>query len=182
MPDSRTHIRQLLAAFDPPDPQQASYRRRMLDLCASDGDPTSRSRFDPGHFTASGFVASPNGAGVLLIHHEKIGKWLQPGGHIEPDDASIEAASRREIAEETGLGAIQSFGLIDIDIHQFPLRADDPAHLHFDLRYGFRARSGLIEAGEGVLDARWIPFDELDRWSADRSVTRPSKALHALVR
>ncbi len=172
----------LLEAFTPPDPRQASNLRRMLDLARSEGDPTSRHLFDPGHFTASGFVASPNGAGVLLVHHQKIGKWLQPGGHIEPGDSSIEQATRREVEEETGLADFDSLGLLDIDIHQFPAWGSDPAHRHFDVRYGFRAKTGIVEAGDGTLDIRWIPFNEVARWNAEVSVTRPSKALQTLVR
>ena len=171
----------LLDAFDPPDRQQASYLRRMHDLAGGGGDPTSRYLFEPGHFTASGFVASPNGAGVLLIHHHKIGRWLQPGGHIEPEDETVEAAARREVQEETGLETMDSLGLLDIDIHEFPARGNDPAHLHFDIRYGFRGRAGIIAPGDGTLDARWIPFDEVSRWNPEVSVTRPSVALSNLI-
>ncbi len=39
---------------------------------------------------------------LLLVHHEKLDKWLPPGGHIEPNETPDEAA-RREIKEETGL-------------------------------------------------------------------------------
>lgn len=172
----------VLSTFEPPDPQQASYLRRMVDLASADGDPTSRHLFEPGHFTASGFVAAPNDSGVLLIHHHKIGRWLQPGGHIEPEDETVEEAARREVHEETGLEAMDSLGLLDIDIHEFPARGNDPAHLHLDIRYGFRARSGIIAAGDGTLDVRWIPFDEVSRWNPELSVTRPSRALQALVR
>ena len=181
MPVTSSHLKQLLERFDPPDREQQSYLRRMFELVEIDGDPADRYLFDPGHFTASGFVASPNGAGVLLIHHQKIGKWLQPGGHIEPDDLSLEHAIRREVEEETGLSAMESLGLLDIDIHQFPARSDDPAHLHFDVRFGFRAMSGLIEAGDGTNEVRWIPFGEVSRWNPELSVTRPSAALSALV-
>ncbi|MGB5566420.1 MAG: hypothetical protein WBN93_08820, partial [Acidimicrobiia bacterium] len=41
---------------------------RALELVES-GDSTNRDRFDPGHFTASGFVVSPDGSSLLLIHH-----------------------------------------------------------------------------------------------------------------
>lgn len=177
----RGELLELLGRFPPPDPQQVSYLRRMLELVSADRDPTDRWLFDPGHFTASGFVASPNGAGVLLIHHGKIGKWLQPGGHIEPEDPSLEAAIRREVEEETGLAEMESYGLLDIDIHQFPARGDDPAHLHFDIRFGFRAGSGAVVAGDGTTDARWIPFDEISRWNPELSVTRPASALRALI-
>jgi len=181
MPVTSSHLKQLLECFAPSDREQQSYLRRMFDLVDIDGDPADRYLFDPGHFTASGFVASPNGTDVLLIHHQKIGKWLQPGGHIEPDDLSLEHAIRREVEEETGLVAMESLGLLDIDIHQFPARGDDPAHLHFDVRFGFCAISGLVEAGDGTNEVRWIPFGEVSHWNPELSVTRPSAALSELV-
>ena len=76
MPVESKHLAALLTSFDPPDPGQRSYRRRMLDLARNNDDPTNRHHYEPGHFTASGFVAAPNGAAVLLVHHEKIGRWL----------------------------------------------------------------------------------------------------------
>lgn len=51
-------------------------------------------------FTASAFVV--NDGQVLLIHHAKLGQWLQPGGHIEPRETPDEAA-KREVEEETGV-------------------------------------------------------------------------------
>ncbi|MDF1597053.1 MAG: NUDIX domain-containing protein [Acidimicrobiia bacterium] len=182
MPIAPSHLRDLLTTFVPPDELQASYRSRMLDLTRIDGDPTAGDLYDPGHFTASGFVAAPDRDGVLLIHHTKIGTWLQPGGHIEPDDVSIERAIRREVEEETGLADMASLGLLDIDIHQFPARRDGPAHLHFDVRFGFLAASGIVTSGEGTRDVRWVEFDHVSLWNSDVSVTRPCMALQSLVR
>lgn len=39
---------------------------------------------------------------VLLRYHPKLGKWLPPGGHIQPGETPDEAL-RRELLEETGL-------------------------------------------------------------------------------
>lgn len=181
MPITPAHLRDLLTTFVPPDELQASYRRRMLDLARIEGDTTASHLYNPGHFTASGFVASPDRDGVLLTHHEKIGTWLQPGGHIEPDDVSIERAIRREVAEETGLADMASLGLLDIDIHQFPAGGDNPAHLHFDVRFGFLATSGIVTSGEGTMDVRWVEFDQVNLWNSDLSVTRPCMALRSRV-
>lgn len=38
---------------------------------------------------------------ILLVDHEKLGMWLQPGGHIDPRETPNEAAVR-ECREETG--------------------------------------------------------------------------------
>jgi len=52
-------------------------------------------------FTASAFVVNDDSE-VLLMNHSKLGKWIQPGGHIEGDETPDEAA-RRETREEVGL-------------------------------------------------------------------------------
>lgn len=39
---------------------------------------------------------------ILLFWHKKLGKWLFPGGHVEPNEDPMEAVIR-EAKEETGL-------------------------------------------------------------------------------
>ncbi|MDY6765903.1 MAG: NUDIX domain-containing protein [Candidatus Nanohaloarchaea archaeon] len=39
---------------------------------------------------------------LLLMHHSKLGLWLQPGGHVEEDETPDETA-KRETREETGI-------------------------------------------------------------------------------
>lgn len=42
---------------------------------------------------------------ILLHWHAKLGRWLPPGGHIEPNELPDEAAVR-EVLEETGVTAV----------------------------------------------------------------------------
>ena len=59
------------------------------------------SRHDiPHHFTASGLVIEQGH--ILLVNHKRIGAWVPPGGHIEPDELPEETVVR-EILEETGV-------------------------------------------------------------------------------
>ena len=51
-------------------------------------------------YTASGILIHDNK--VLLVKHKKLGIWLPPGGHIEPNELAHQAAER-EFWEETGL-------------------------------------------------------------------------------
>jgi 8-oxo-dGTP pyrophosphatase MutT (NUDIX family) len=186
MPDGRNdwlaeELRALLRGYEPADPQQHSFRRRFLDLIDGEDDVFSGRHFTPGHVTAAGFVASPDGSSLLLIHHTKLGKWLQPGGHVEAEDRSLEAAARREIAEEAGVSELHGLGLVDLDIHSYPARAQDPMHLHFDVRFAFRAADGLVTVGAGTKAVRWIPLPEIRRWNPEASIARPARALSRLV-
>lgn len=142
-----------------------------------------RSEFDPGHFTASGFVSSPDRGSLLLIHHGKLHRWLQPGGHIEKDDTSVEDAVRREVAEETGLSALDRVGtsLVRIDAHPIPERGDEPGHIHIDLAMGFISRTTEIGVVDEILDAQWVPFERLDDYDVDRAITQGTSALKRAI-
>ena len=150
---------------------------RALELARSE-DPTDRDRFEPGHFTASGFVVSPDGSSLLLIHHRRLDRWLQPGGHIDPEDTSPIAAAAREVLEETGVAVEPILGnLIDLDIHPIPPRAPEPAHEHFDLRFAFRALGETLVADDEVHDVKWVPWGDLNTYAVDESVARATTIL-----
>ncbi len=50
--------------------------------------------------TVAGYIFNDNK--LLLIHHNKLNRWLPVGGHIEKDEVPDDAL-RREIKEETNL-------------------------------------------------------------------------------
>ena len=164
----------LLLRHKPADDDEGRSRHRMLELADAAARPFDRSHFSPGHFTASAFVLSPDKRSLLLIHHAKLDRWLQPGGHIDPTDAHPLAAALREVAEETGLALKASKApLFDVDVHPIPAnpKKREPAHEHFDLRYLLHADTLAIAAGSDALDARWVPLDEAARVE-DASVRR----------
>ena len=175
---SRASLQPLLEDYTSADPTEEGYRIRMLDLLGRTEDPCSRSSFQPGHFTASTFVLDPSCSRLLLILHRSLGLWLQPGGHFDPEDRSLEEAARREVSEETGVQDLEQLeqfrGLFDIDIHSIPANPGrgEPAHQHFDLRLAFRAGSNAITASTEVAAAKWVPLEEVRAAGADRSVRR----------
>ena len=165
-----------------PGADDRSYRV-ALDALDTGRPMWPRFEFDPGHFTASGFVASPDGEAVLLIHHGKLDRWLQPGGHIEACDSTVEDAARREVLEETGVGNLQRLGssLVRIDAHVIPERGSEPEHTHIDLAMGFVAPNDAIGPLDEVRDARWVRFEDLDAYDVDQGVLGGADALRRLL-
>ncbi|TNE84180.1 MAG: NUDIX domain-containing protein [Deltaproteobacteria bacterium] len=179
----RDQLRSLLDVHDPASPLEAEHLAEMRALCDVDGDPFARDHWHPGHFTASAFLLSPDRSQVLLIFHGKLHRWLQPGGHVDPEDVSILAAAAREVAEETGITDAEAFrgGLFDVDVHVIPARKGDPEHRHFDARFLFQANSLDFAAGSDAKDARWVPLDQVREAESDASVMRAIAKIKAMV-
>jgi 8-oxo-dGTP pyrophosphatase MutT (NUDIX family) len=129
-----------------------------------------------GHLTGSGFVLHASRARVLLLHHAKLGRWLQPGGHGE-GEIDPRRIALREIEEETGLRERDLFPcpdarILDVDVHHIPVRAAEPAHLHLDLRYGFVAGVGAApRLSEESRALRWFSTGAMPE-GCDRSLLR----------
>jgi 8-oxo-dGTP pyrophosphatase MutT (NUDIX family) len=121
------------------------------------------------HFTATVYIFEQGK--VLLHYHEKLAKWLPPGGHIEPNETPPEAA-RREVKEETGLDIefieqenlhIEAYNAKSFVrpflclLENIPEHKGKPAHQHMDMIY--LARPLLYnEIKEGF---KWVSFEEL---------------------
>jgi 8-oxo-dGTP pyrophosphatase MutT (NUDIX family) len=165
----------LLDAVVPADAKEradlATLRAHAVTLAA----PFSREQ--PGaHFTGSALVT--DGARVVLVFHRKLSRWLQPGGHAEPeDDGDLSRTALREALEETGLSARlhpTAPRPLDVDVHAIPARPGAPAHLHLDVRFLTVADAGsalAVEAAE-VSAARWFGFSEALALADDASLRR----------
>ena len=167
-------LRRRLDAYEPADGGERAAVGAVLDLLETE-NAFSAARFHPGHVTASAFVLHPAEAAVALILHSKIGRWLQPGGHVEPTDGSIVDAALREVYEEVGVGPADVPWLCDVDVHRFPARSDVPTHLHHDVRVAFTADSAELVVGDGADDVRWWPLAEA--LLLEESIARPARKL-----
>jgi 8-oxo-dGTP pyrophosphatase MutT (NUDIX family) len=176
-------LRSQLLAYQPRDERERGHLVRMRELCNSVADPFARNLFVPGHFTASAFILSPDGRDLLLILHAKLGRWLQPGGHIDAGDRDLVSAALREVHEEVGLVELELAepAPFDLDVHDIPARKDEAGHQHFDVRYLFRARTRQVTAGSDAKDARWVRLEEIDERSSDASVQRAVVKLQQLA-
>lgn len=153
-----------------PSTDAAQHATTVLAFVTSASRPWSRAT-RAGHLTASAWVLDRTRSHAALIHHAKLNRWLQPGGHIDDADASWRAAAQREVAEEIGLADfIAQPGdddLFDVDVHPIPARADEPAHFHYDLRFLLVADVNATVDGKLTInideahDCRWFALSEL---------------------
>ncbi len=119
-----------LGSHVPGDPVEARSLARTRALVAWLSAPLDE-HADPTHVTGSAIVLAADGR-VLLHRHKRLGRWLQPGGHLDPGETPW-AAAVRETQEETGLVARHPAGapqLLHVDVHEGPR-----GHVHLDLRY-----------------------------------------------
>jgi 8-oxo-dGTP pyrophosphatase MutT (NUDIX family) len=108
----------------------------------------------PDHITVSGFVVSS--LGVVLHHHKHLAIWVQPGGHVDPDETPHRAVLR-EVLEETGLRAHHLFParLVHVNLHDGPW-----GHRHFDCRWLLWAHAVPLRPGPGESpDVGWFSPD-----------------------
>lgn len=138
-------------------------------------------------FTVAVFVVQDDH--VLLHPHRKLGLWLPPGGHIDPNELPDEAALR-EVEEESGL-VVELVGPrgVDVDVPGAPRQLVRPegiqledistGHQHIDLIYFARP----VDAGGGELptvleDMRWLREEDLS--SVELTLEVETWALKAL--
>lgn len=162
-----------LASYEPADAREAAMRDELIAFLRRAPEPFSRTTL-AGHVTGSAWIVDRSGRAAVLLHHRKLDRWLQPGGHADghPD---VRAVALREAREETGLASLvpATEAVYDVDVHDVPARGAEPAHKHYDVRFAFFADRDETPPGNLESHAvRWVNLADLDRYAVDASVWR----------
>ncbi len=128
----------------------------------------------PGHLTASAWVVDQPRQHTLLMHHRKLDRWLQPGGHVDGEHDLL-ASALREAREETGLQQLAPVSpeIFDVDCHWIPERKAEPGHWHFDVRFLIEAdpEERLTVTSESK-ELRWVKLNVVAEFDPEESLLR----------
>ncbi len=108
-------------------------------------------------------LSPSDGWEVVLIQRNKEpfkGLWALPGGHLNTEDVSLEAAAQREAQEETGLAIPLSLFEQVYTFEDF----QDPRGKYLCLLYVLSeplSSSATIQAGGDVSRVQWYSVDDL---------------------
>jgi 8-oxo-dGTP pyrophosphatase MutT (NUDIX family) len=166
-----------LERHHPSDDHEAEDLARILEFVGRHAEPFNRGIAE-GHLTGSALVVAAAGDRVLLLHHRKLHRWLQPGGHADPGETTGEAVALREALEETGIAGLalhpEAPRPLDVDVHAIPARGSEPAHEHLDLRYLVVAplEATLTLKADESNDLRWFSWDDLSTLGLDPGLQR----------
>jgi 8-oxo-dGTP pyrophosphatase MutT (NUDIX family) len=168
----RQGLIQLLNQYNASD-AEITMKSDMLSFIGENTDCFERS-LEIGHITGSSWLLNKTGDKTLLMHHKKLDKWLQLGGHAD-GDSDILAVALKEAKEESGIRSIEPVmsAIFDIDIHKIPAYGDIKEHFHYDVRFLLKVTSGEnISINGESNELRWIGKDREGLLSSEPSVVR----------
>ncbi|WP_420148380.1 NUDIX hydrolase [Spirosoma sp.] len=181
----RQPLLQLLRQHKPDDPHEHDMTQATIAFVEANPDAFERS-FLIGHVTGSAWIVSPDRSQTVLIHHRKLDRWLQPGGHAD-GDPDVAAVALREAQEETGLTSLRLIRpagnailtastepvIFDVDVHTIPERNGLPEHLHYDIRFLLEADpSEPFGYSDEIKNIRWFSLEVAMEYAKSESIHR----------
>ncbi len=150
----------LLRAYEPIAQREQLCKQKILAFVQAHSDCFERS-LSIGHVTASAWLLNNDHSRALLMHHTKLDKWLQLGGHCD-GNPDVLAVAVKEAQEESGIQEISCVhkDIFDIDIHFLPASKSHPDHLHYDVRFLLQVIGSETTVGNSESkELRWITQD-----------------------
>lgn len=153
----RRMLIELLNNYIPQAPEEIEFKQEIMSFVTANPSCFERS-LEEGHITASSWLLNKDGSKALLMHHAKLNKWFQLGGHCD-GDSDVLGVAIKEAQEESGILTIAPVHsqIFDIDVHLIPANSREKAHYHYDIRFLLHVVSDqeFVKNSESK-DLRWI--------------------------
>jgi len=133
-------------------------------------------------FTVSAYIVHPTEPKICLLKHMKLGKWMQPGGHVELDEDPIQAL-KHELLEETGLVLSKCKFLAQPEypnvrkeiVLQAPLISKvheyHDSHKHIDSAYLLQSYTAEFKPAEDESqEIRWFSLEQIQKLEVGKEV------------
>ncbi|MCU0551270.1 MAG: NUDIX domain-containing protein [Leptolyngbya sp. Prado105] len=165
-----------IEAHCPIDQTETDHKAAILTHFQQSLNPFDSFCYQPGHATGSAWVVAKETQQFALIYHQTLRRWLQPGGHAEPDEQDLRLVAIREAQEELGIELDPSETiLLDLDVHRIPETKQRPSHLHFDFRYLCFTQAQPLKPATDALRAEWFLVEQLQSLALDAGMQRMLK-------
>lgn len=169
----RQNILSLIQSYELKFPNEQQTLQRLYRFVSSNPHCFERQLL-VGHITGSAWIVDKGYEKILLTHHKKLDKWLQPGGHAD-GVTNVAEVAMREAQEESGLSdlVLVDPGMFDIDVHLIPARLEEPAHYHFDCRFLIccHGDESYVVSNESH-DLAWVPLADIRKYTEEVSIIR----------
>jgi 8-oxo-dGTP pyrophosphatase MutT (NUDIX family) len=169
----RQSLLAMLQEYEPADTQEQFYKKEMVAFIQKYEQCFERS-LEIGHVTASAWLVNKDNSKALLMHHAKLNKWFQLGGHCD-GNPDVVAVALKEASEESGIQSIESVhaDIFDVDIHFIPATSREKEHYHYDVRFLLKVTSdeNTIQNRESK-ELRWIGKNSNELPTESPSVVR----------
>jgi 8-oxo-dGTP pyrophosphatase MutT (NUDIX family) len=167
----------IVLGFNPCGDDLAQKSKELtVGLLLSTDAPFSRNQFTPGHITCTALVRHPRRPQVLFMYHNRLQRWLLPGGHVEVSDEDLATTAAREAEEETLVQIDPETvpRLAGIDVHGIPpkRKRNEPYHLHHDLIWTFTALRDEIAVTDEAASVLWAGQSDWDHLGVAESIRR----------
>lgn len=173
---NRRSVLKKLHNYHPSNVDEQEFKQRMIAFIEEHPDCFERS-LAIGHVTASAWLLNKKGDKALLMHHAKLDRWFQLGGHCD-GNPDVLAVAIKEAQEESGINDIApvSEEIFDIDIHLIPAHKKEAAHDHYDIRFLLQVMSDedFVQNSESK-ELRWIGKRPEDLPTTSESVARMAR-------
>ena len=166
----RNSLLELLRRYIPIDEEERAYHQKIIKFVMDYSDCFERS-LEVGHVTASAWLLNKTANQALLMHHAKLNRWCQPGGHCD-GNPNVIAVALQEAQEESGISQIIPVvkEIFDLDVHFIPAQRGVQEHYHYDIRFLLQVISEEEAVGNNESKGLcWVSRDRKEIYSLTKS-------------